>query len=81
MTRVGGLFGQGKVALKPLDVPFPDEWGAGPHNVAYCIRSASPRGTLDGLSIEAPLGTIEDHRTCERRRGSVGMQEASIFER
>ena len=57
------LFGHGKVTIKPADAPPFTDWGIGPNKIACCIYSTSPRGTLDGLSIEAPCGTIVDHWT------------------
>ena len=57
------FFGHCKATLKPADDPPFADWGIGPRTVAFCLLSTSPRGTLDGLSIEAPRGTIYYHYT------------------
>ena len=55
------LFGHGKVTFKPADaLPFAADWGIAPRTEACCVLGTSPRGTLDGLSIEAPRGTTFD---------------------
>ena len=57
------LFGHGKAVLKPADAPLFAAWGMRRKKAAPCIFSTAPRGTLDGLTIEAPRGTIDDHFT------------------
>ena len=50
------LFGHGKAILRPADAPPFWEWGIDRDDVAECILSTASRGTLNGLSIEAPRG-------------------------
>ena len=57
------LFGHGKATFRPVFTPPFEDWGIGPKHRAYCICSAASYGTLDGLSIEAPCGTIKVHST------------------
>ena len=54
------LFGQGKAVFRPVNSPPFSDWG---YTKPYCVLSTSPRGTLDGLSIEAPRGTNRGHFT------------------
>ena len=49
--------------FRPVVTPPFQDWGIGPIVSAYCIRNTSSRGTLDGLSIGAPCGTIKVHST------------------
>ena len=74
------LFGDGKAVLKPSEaLPF-DEWGIPPRKNAYCLLSTCPRGTLDGLTIEAPRGADEGHWTLGVGifRGAVRLQSCAI---
>ena len=57
------LFAQGKVTFKPADAPAFAEWGIPERIRSYCVYSTAARGTLHGVSIEAPRGTTEGHWT------------------
>ena len=63
-----------------LPGPPPSLTGIGLSKSASCILSTSPRGSLDGLLIKAPCGTIDDHFTigvgiCE---GGLRLQSCTI---
>ena len=67
------LFGRGKGILKPTDAPPFADWGIRPFVNAVCILCTSPRGTLDGLSIEAPRG-----KTNHQWTNGVGIRKGGL---
>ena len=53
-----------KVRDRSVDAPPFADGGIGPKMAGFCFISSSPRGTLDGLVIEAPRGISANHHTC-----------------